>query len=194
MAILVDQARWPWRGTTWCHLVSDSHLDELHDFAGGLGCRRVGFQGDHYDIDIETRELAIANGALALDSRELVRRLKAAGLRLRPSQFAKWELHSRGDGGLDEESLGRLLLDHKHLGRIMGDVLEEDDIPSVARIAELASGFFALERGEAEAVVIYGEGALGWATERPDIGIFARTDHQERWAIESFSPAPTAQE
>ncbi|MGI9606969.1 MAG: DUF4031 domain-containing protein [Acidimicrobiales bacterium] len=99
MAILVDQARWPWRGTTWCHLVSDEHLDELHEFAAGLGCRRIGFQGDHYDIDVVTRSLALELGAEACDSRELVRRLRGAGLRLRPSAFEKWSLHARFDGG-----------------------------------------------------------------------------------------------
>lgn len=81
--ILVDGAVWPWRGRLWAHLVSDVSLQELHEFAGRLGMPRHTFQGDHYDIHTELRESAIAMGAVAVDARELVRRLIAAGLRSR---------------------------------------------------------------------------------------------------------------
>lgn len=188
MAILVDQARWPWRGTTWCHLVTDSHLEELHEFAGRLGCRRVGFQGDHYDIDIDLRDLAIERGAIPCDSRELVRRLKAAGLRLRPSQFAKWQLRSRHDGALDEVHWGGLLADHPHLRRVEGKA------PDIGAVVERSLGYFALHRNGSEAVVVHGGGDLGWTLEDSGSGIFVRVDHRGQWAIESFSPAPTPQQ
>lgn len=81
MAILVDHPRWPWRGRRWAHLVSDSSYDELHRFAADLGLRRGWFQGDHYDIPAEVRERALAAGAEAVTSRELIERLRAAGLR-----------------------------------------------------------------------------------------------------------------
>lgn len=81
--ILVDEARWPWRGRYWAHLVSDVSYDELHEFAGSLGIPRHGFQGDHYDVPTEVREAAIGAGAVAVDSRELVTRLRAGGLRKR---------------------------------------------------------------------------------------------------------------
>ena len=81
--ILVDQAVWPWRGRRWAHLVSDESYDELHAFADRLGIPRRVFQGDHYDIPAEGRERAIALGAVPVDARELVRRLRAAGLRQR---------------------------------------------------------------------------------------------------------------
>lgn len=83
MAILVDEARWEWRGTRWAHLVSDASYDELHEFARGLGKRRLGFQGDHYDVDMIDRDRAVRLGALAVDSRTLVRRIRSAGLRNR---------------------------------------------------------------------------------------------------------------
>lgn len=83
MAILVDPAIWPWRGYVWAHLVSDESYDELHDFAARLGIPRRAFQGDHYDVPSHLRDEAIALGAKAVDSRELVRRLRAAGLRRR---------------------------------------------------------------------------------------------------------------
>lgn len=83
MAILVDQAIWRWRGRRWAHLVSDESYDELHDFAGALGIERRHFQRDHYDVPSDWRDRAIAAGATPVDARELVRRLRGAGLRKR---------------------------------------------------------------------------------------------------------------
>jgi hypothetical protein len=92
MTILVDQAVWPWRGRWWAHLVSDDSYDELHAFAARLGVPRRAFQGDHYDIHAELRVVAIEMGAEAVDARILVRRLRAAGLRLRrPGRAAPTE-------------------------------------------------------------------------------------------------------
>ena len=86
MAILVDDAIWPWRGERWAHLVSDESLDELVGFADGLGFDRRLFQGDHYDLPAPLRAVAVAAGARPVSSRELVRRLRASGLRLTPAQ------------------------------------------------------------------------------------------------------------
>lgn len=86
VTILIDEARWWFRGRKWCHLVSDESLDELHAFADANGIPRRGFQGDHYDIPDEYRAELIDNGATVVESRELVRRLRAAGLRLTPSE------------------------------------------------------------------------------------------------------------
>jgi hypothetical protein len=81
--ILVDAAIWPHRGDRWAHLVSDSSFEELHAFAEQLGIPRRAFQGDHYDVPADYRQQAIELGAVAVGSRELVRRLVAAGLRRR---------------------------------------------------------------------------------------------------------------
>ena len=62
-------------------MVSDVSYDELHDFAEKLGIPRRGFQGDHYDVPTEYRLEALRLGAEAVSSRELLRRLKGAGLR-----------------------------------------------------------------------------------------------------------------
>lgn len=86
MTVLIDEPRWWHRGRRWCHLVSDESLDELHDFVTRLGIPRRGFQGDHYDIPEEFRADVIAAGATVVESRELVRRLRDAGLRLTPAQ------------------------------------------------------------------------------------------------------------
>lgn len=86
MAILIDEARWWWRGRKWCHLVSDVSYDELHEFAQRAGIPRRGFQGDHYDIPEEYRAGMLEAGAVHVESRELVRRLRGAGLRLSPAE------------------------------------------------------------------------------------------------------------
>ena len=84
MAILVDAANWPWRDRLWCHLVSDTNLDELHAFARWLGVPARGFQGDHYDIPEHLRAIAIEEGAQVVSSRALVEALYSAGLRVKP--------------------------------------------------------------------------------------------------------------
>ena len=86
MTVLIDEARWWYRGRKWCHMVSDDNLDELHEVAQSIGIPRRGFQGDHYDVPEDWRATAIAAGAVVVESRELVRRLRAAGLRLSPEQ------------------------------------------------------------------------------------------------------------
>lgn len=85
MAILVDDAIWPWRGRLWAHLVSDTSIEELHAFAQRLGIPERAFQGDHYDVTDELRDCAIAEGARAVSSRDVVRALRAAGLRKHPT-------------------------------------------------------------------------------------------------------------
>lgn len=85
MAILVDEAHWPWRGRMWAHLISDTSAEELHSFAARLGIPDRAFQGDHYDITDELRDCAIAEGARPVDSRTIVTALRAAGLRKRPA-------------------------------------------------------------------------------------------------------------
>jgi hypothetical protein len=178
MAILVDEARWPWRGTYYCHLVSDSDLGELHNFAGQLGQRRVGFQGDHYDIDVLDRALALEMGAVECTSREVVRALKSAGLRLRPSQFEKWQLLGRADGPLEFEGLSGWGLETRLLDRALAEL-------DGAHAA--VTGVFALSRPGLQAVVFAGAGLDHKRTERPSQGVYWRADRQHRWALELMS-------
>ena len=83
MTVFVDSPLWRWRGRRWAHMISDSGYDELHRFAQGLGKHRLAFQGDHYDVDEEMRAAAMAAGATVTDCRDLLRRLRSAGLRCR---------------------------------------------------------------------------------------------------------------
>lgn len=64
-------------------MVSDSSYDELHAFAGLLGIPRRAFDRDHYDIPEERLDAVIEAGAVLVTSRELMQRLRAAGLRRR---------------------------------------------------------------------------------------------------------------
>lgn len=82
--ILVDQPIWSAHGRRFAHLVSDSSHQELHRFAAHIGLPDRAFHRDHYDLPDDWWERAVAAGATPVDPRELVRRLKAAGLRRRP--------------------------------------------------------------------------------------------------------------
>ena len=81
--ILIDPPLVPAHGRLWSHLVSDESYDELHAFASTIGIPARGFDRDHYDIPAERYDDALAAGAVAVSSRELVERLRAAGLRQR---------------------------------------------------------------------------------------------------------------
>jgi hypothetical protein len=81
MTVLIDHPRWPAHGREWAHLVSDESYDELQRFADAAGIPRRGFDHDHYDVPADRYDDLVAAGAVPVDSRELVRRLTAAGLR-----------------------------------------------------------------------------------------------------------------
>ncbi|MFD9123919.1 DUF4031 domain-containing protein [Kitasatospora sp. NPDC059571] len=85
--ILIDPPTWPGHGKLWSHLVSDVSYEELHAFAAELGAPARGFERDHYDIPAHWYERALALGARPVDSRELVARLTAAGLRRRKASL-----------------------------------------------------------------------------------------------------------
>ena len=82
MAVLLDDPLWPRHGRVWGHLVSDASLDELHALARAAGIPERGFDRDHYDYPAEMQDALVALGAQRVDSRELVRRLRASGLRV----------------------------------------------------------------------------------------------------------------
>lgn len=91
MTVLIDDPLWWWQGRRWCHMVSDVSLEELHTFAAAGGISRRGFQGDHYDVPEDFRADMVAAGAAEVRSRELLRRLRAAGLRLTPAERRAWK-------------------------------------------------------------------------------------------------------
>lgn len=83
MAVLVDPPLWPRHGRLWSHLVSDTSLEELHAFAAAAGIPARGFDRDHYDVPDDQHAHLVGLGAEAVGTRELIRRLRASGLRVR---------------------------------------------------------------------------------------------------------------
>ena len=81
--ILIDPPNAPGHGRLWSHLASDTSYDELHAFARRLGIPERGFDRDHYDVPSERYDDVVAAGAVPVSSRELITRLRAAGLRRR---------------------------------------------------------------------------------------------------------------
>lgn len=79
--IVIDTPIVPRHGRMWAHLASDTSYAELHAFARGLGIPGRGFDRDHYDVPAEMYDAVVAAGAVPISSRELVRALRAAGLR-----------------------------------------------------------------------------------------------------------------
>lgn len=79
--LYIDTPRWPAHGRLWAHLISDVSVTELHVFAEMLGVPRRAFERDHYDVPAHRVQTAIWLGARSVTGKEIVARLKAAGLR-----------------------------------------------------------------------------------------------------------------
>lgn len=67
-------------GRKWCHMVSDTSIEELHEFATMLFNNRPDlakkwYQKSHYDLTPTLRSHAIGLGAKEVDSHELVKRM-----------------------------------------------------------------------------------------------------------------------
>jgi len=73
-----------------CHMLADTEA-ELHAMADRIGVARRWHQGDHYDICLAKKALAIKAGAIEITQREAVmirRQLRAAKTMRLPLQFA----------------------------------------------------------------------------------------------------------
>lgn len=79
MAVYVDKlVNYGWRHGPSCHLIADS-VDELIEFAVSIGLRAEWYQpksSPHFDLTAEGRAAAVANGAIELNNRELVAKLR----------------------------------------------------------------------------------------------------------------------
>ncbi|MGY4643800.1 DUF4031 domain-containing protein [Cellulomonas sp. URHB0016] len=82
MTVLVDPPLWPRHGRHWAHLVSDSSVEELHAFAARAGLPERAFDLDHYDVPDARVDELVALGAVPVSAGELIRRLRASGLRI----------------------------------------------------------------------------------------------------------------
>jgi len=63
------------------HMIADTE-EELHKMADAIGVARKWYQGDHYDVSLTMRALAVRCGAVEVTIRELalmLRRRKTTG-------------------------------------------------------------------------------------------------------------------
>ncbi len=79
MAVYVDKlVDYSWRHGPSCHLIADS-VEELIEFAVELGLRAEWFQprsSPHFDLTADGRKAAVRMGAIELNNRELVAKIR----------------------------------------------------------------------------------------------------------------------
>ena len=81
VAMLIDPPTWAGHGRLWSHVASDTSLAELHAFAAVAGIPGEAFDRDHYDVPSEWYDRIVAAGATPVSPRDIVRALRAVGLR-----------------------------------------------------------------------------------------------------------------
>ena len=78
MAVYVDTARNKFRRMIMCHMIADTE-SELHGMAFTLGLRAEWFQHTsmpHYDLSLSVRKIAVEKGAVVLERKEFVAKMK----------------------------------------------------------------------------------------------------------------------
>ena len=81
MSVYVDESRNPLGRMVMCHMIADTE-EELHVMAGCLGLKYEWFQEPpkashpHYDISLSRRTMAVKFGAIELDRRQFVRKMR----------------------------------------------------------------------------------------------------------------------
>lgn len=83
----------------WCHMMTDSDIEELHAMAARIGMHRSWFQDHpshpHYDLRPTKRVAAIAAGAVAISPTEMVDKCSLLLRRIREKQSAAVETKER---------------------------------------------------------------------------------------------------
>lgn len=78
MPVYVDFQRNALGRMKMCHMIADT-LDELHAMALAIGMRREWFQETsfpHYDVSVSRRSEAVRRGAIELERRDFVLRMR----------------------------------------------------------------------------------------------------------------------
>jgi hypothetical protein len=70
VTVYVDDMRASFRRMIMCHMIADTEV-ELHAMADKIGVARRWYQGDHYDIALAKRKLALQRGAVEITWRQL---------------------------------------------------------------------------------------------------------------------------
>ena len=76
MTVYVDDMRAPLGRLIMCHMIADTDA-ELHEMVRLIGVSRTHHQGDHYDVCLGKKRLALAYGAVQITMRQ------CASMRLR---------------------------------------------------------------------------------------------------------------
>ena len=122
MSIFIDPPVWPAHGTVFSHLISDTSLAELHDFAAKTGISPRAFDADHYDVPAYRYEGLVRAGAREVSGSQLTRILIGSGLRvslrerpnkIRPRLMRAWESLLPGHTALGEDLLERYEQPHR---------------------------------------------------------------------------------
>ena len=69
MTVYVDDMQAPFGRMVMCHMIADNET-ELHAMADRIGIARKWYQGNHYDIALSKRRLAVAAGAVEITWRQ----------------------------------------------------------------------------------------------------------------------------
>ena len=72
MTVYVDDMRAPFGRMRMCHMIADTD-QELRDMADKIGVAQKWHQGDHFDICLSKRSLAVKLGAKEISRMELGR-------------------------------------------------------------------------------------------------------------------------
>jgi len=79
MSVYVDKANIPYRRMIMCHMLVDT-INELHEMASKIGIQKRWFQHHgstpHYDISLSKKKIALENGAIETDRRQLVKLIR----------------------------------------------------------------------------------------------------------------------
>lgn len=81
MTVYVDDMRAPYRRMIMCHMIADTRA-ELDNMAAKIGVsirwrQSSGNHGEHYDICLSKRALAVRYGAIEISTRELAEKCVA---------------------------------------------------------------------------------------------------------------------
>jgi len=122
VSIFIDPPVWPAHGTVFSHLISDTSLAELHDFAAKTGISPRAFDADHYDVPAYRYEGLVRAGAREVSGSQLTRILIDSGLRvplrerpnkIRPRLMRAWDSLLPGHTALGEDLLERYEQPHR---------------------------------------------------------------------------------
>lgn len=92
MTVYVDSMRAAYGRLIMCHMIADTE-DELHAMADLIGVARRWHQGDHYDIALSKRALAVAAGGQEITWRQcglMMMRWRRTGQLGNPQEALAW--------------------------------------------------------------------------------------------------------